>query len=175
MRRYLAAILLGSAIGPGAVSAAPAPFGLEIGADCGAVEQYHAQSQGVSAITSGTIYQISGDQIDFEGVQSVTVICDGQQHISAVIASLQKRFRGATFDRLVNILRDDYQLVELNEAHVGNQDARFRDGDVAIVVDEPHMSRTTSLIYKTEAFSQAFAEYQQQQRREQQEQEAGQL
>ncbi|ABM61420.1 hypothetical protein [Halorhodospira halophila] len=176
MKRYLPSVLLtGVVLSSGAANAAPAPFGLEIGASCDSATQYNAQSQGVSAITDGPVYEIGGNQIDFEGLQSVTVICDEQTNVAAVVADFQKRFGGATFNRLVDMLRDEYRLVEMNDAHVGDQNARFQADEVHILVEEPHMSRTTSLVYKTEAFSDAFAAYQQQQQRRQQEKEAGQL
>ncbi|MCG5531163.1 hypothetical protein LRD18_09825 [Halorhodospira halochloris] len=176
MKNYLAGIVLGGTMfGFGAVSAAPSPFGLEIGASCEAVGQYEAHPQGVSPITGGNVYEIEGGQINFEDLQSVTVVCDEQQNIAAIIALLQKRFGGATFDRLVGMLRDEYKIIGINDAHVGDQDARFKSGDVEILVEEPHMSRTTSLIYKTKDFSEAFSQHQQQQQRQQQEREVDQL
>ena len=60
-------------------------------------------------------------------------------------------------------------------ANVGNQDALLRKGNVQIVLEEPHMSRSTSLIYMTDTFDRQFSEYQAEQERERQQRQGGQL
>ena len=176
-RRIISALLLtiATAATPAVAADNPALFGLEIGSNCDALQSFDARLSGVSSITGGQLYEVDVSSIHFDGLRSLKVVCSQSETIAAVIAGFRKRFGGATFDQLRAILEEDYVLEQLDEAHVGDQEAWFSHGDARILLEEPHMSRTTSLVYMTDTFNQQYEQHLREQAREREEREAGHL
>lgn len=137
-------------------TSAPSPFGLKVKGDCDQLADFDAKQVGINKYSNGKMYEVSAAEIDFRDLRHILAICDQNEKLVAVLAKFRKQFGGATFDRLVGMLDKKYTKVEVNSAHVGNQDAKFKANDVLIIVEEPHMSKTTTLLYATENFHSDF-------------------
>ena len=175
MHRTISSLLFLLAATPAIAADTPDPFGLSLGDSCDQVQSMRAETQGASTITGGPVYQVDVAPINFDGLLALSVVCSEARAVAAVIAHFEKEFGGATFDRLRKMLQDNYTLDRLDEAHVGNQQADFSHNNVRILLEEPHMSRRTSVTYMTDAFDRQFQQYQREEAREKERQEAGQL
>lgn len=123
----------------------PSPFGLTIGATTvkDAAEQYAMQSAGDSAYSSGPMYQISADQVAFEGLQDLTLIFGADDVLLGVTATLHKD----RFDTVLSGLKERYALVSSEVPFVGNKSARLQEADTVILLEARHLSFQMSLSY----------------------------
>jgi len=165
MRTVLAAALF--LVSP-IIFARAAPFGIVLTESCDTqIEDKSTTTLGINKYSRGPMYEVSAADIDFRNLKRVILVCGSNDTVVAVIAKLQKKFGGATFDRLVEILTRKYQSVSVERPHVGNRNAEFRSGDISIKVDEPHMSHTTELVYMTSEMMRSYERGQRQQKQEQ--------
>lgn len=139
------------------VVAAPAPFGMELNSDCESqLRTRTAAPTGINKYSVGPMYDIDTSGIDFRDLRNLTIICDSDDKLVGVLASLSKRSRGATFKRLVGMLEGKYQTVSVEGAYVGTRKAQFYSDGVVIRINEPHLGFTTKLEYLTQNFLERF-------------------
>ncbi|KOO04826.1 hypothetical protein [Vibrio nereis] len=141
MKKLLLSLLLMS----NAVWANPTVFGLTIGET--SVDQlkskYTVNHTGTNKYSHGDMYNISRDQINFEGISDVTTVFDTSGKLVAVLTELPKN----KFDYLHGVLGNKYQLVSQKVPFVGNKSATYKDGQTEITLNAPHMSFQLSMNY----------------------------
>jgi len=151
----------------------PSPFGLEIGkatvADMKA--RYGAEFTGINKYSGGEMYGLDVSEIDFDGLQSATVIFGEDGKLVAVLATLPKD----KFRYLFDGLSKKYRLVSKNIPFVGNSSAKFVDGDTEITLDAPHLSFEMEMSYMSKAFWSSFREQSNREQKQKRQQEMGQL
>lgn len=127
------------------VFANPTVFGLTIGETT--VEQlkdkYSVTHSGINKYSLGDMYQISRNQIQFNGISDVTAIFDSSNKLVAVLTELPKN----KFEYLNEALGNKYRLVSQKIPFVGNKSATYKDGDTEITLSAPHMSFKLTMNY----------------------------
>ncbi|HCZ9272891.1 TPA: hypothetical protein O4G62_004493 [Vibrio alginolyticus] len=155
------------------VYANPTVFGLTIGETT--IEQlkskYSVSHQGINKYSQGDMYQIPRNQIQFEGINDVTVIFSRSNKLIAVLAELPK----SKFDYLNGTLGKKYQLVNQKLPFVGNKSAAYRDGETEITLEAPHMSFQLSMNYIHSDFLKAFNTQSEKEKKKKQQQESSML
>ncbi|WP_018176576.1 hypothetical protein [Thioalkalivibrio sp. AKL8] len=181
MSRFLIATLTAlslSALMPAMADTQAAPFDLPLDGSCEAIERHHdiLRTTG-GALDFDAFHHLDASTIRFEGLQGLLAVCDaGNDRLVAVEATFRKRFGGATFDSLVDMLRDaGYRQIHVNRPHVGDKSARFAAGDTTIRLNEPHMSRETTLSYIAQDYADALNQHRIERERQQREAESGTL
>lgn len=109
--------------------------------------KYTLESLGDSDVTGGPIYQISGDQIDFDQLYYVEIVFDDNRHAVGVMAT----FPPTKFEYLKTLLNEQYEQV--NEEAFANvyRIITFRDGDSRIELDAP-AGGDVAVVYLSPAF-----------------------
>ena len=166
-----------SALTPAMAESRAAPFDLPLDGSCETIEQHHTLRTSSGALGFDTFHHLDAGNIRFEGLQGLLAVCDADNdRIVAVEATFRKRFGGATFDSIVGMLRDaGYHEIQVNRPHVGNKSARFAAGDTTIRLQEPHMSRETTLSYIAMDYADALDQQRIERERRQREAESGAL
>lgn len=142
MKRMILAVFL---IMPAVAIAEPSPFGLEIGkATIQDVKaKYSAHSTGINKYSNGEMYSLNVSNMNFDGLQKVTVIFSKDGKLLAVLSTLAK----SKFDYLLNSLSKKYRLVSKNIPFVGNKSAKLIDGNTDITLDAKHMGFKMEMNY----------------------------
>ncbi|MEZ9144849.1 hypothetical protein AB4138_10485 [Vibrio sp. 10N.286.52.C3] len=155
------------------VFANPTVFGLTIGETT--VEQlkskYNVSHQGINKYSQGDMYQIPRNQIQFEGINDVTVIFSRSNKLIAVLTELPKN----KFDYLNGTLGKKYQLVNQKIPFVGNKSATYKDGETEITLEAPHMNFQLSMNYIHSDLLKAFNVQSKQEEKKKQQQESSML
>ena len=130
---------------PFIVFAEPAPFGLEIGKSTikDVKAKYGVQKTGINRYSNGEMYDLDVSDINFDGLQKVTVIFSTEGKLLAVLTTLPKN----KFDYILSGLSNKYQLVSKNIPFVGNKSAKLIDGNTEITLDAPHLSFQMNMNY----------------------------
>lgn len=138
-------ILLSLCLMPVLSFADPAPFGLELGKATisDAKKLYSLDETGTNKFTGGAMFNVSTNQINFDGLQELTLIFDQQEKLSGVLTTLPKE----KFDSLYSSLNKKYQLVKKERPFVGNQYAEYSNGGSKVFLDAPHLSFQMSMNY----------------------------
>lgn len=139
---------------PQAAMAAAAPFGMTIGTatlhdvnrELG--PKTKLEIAGVNKWTNGPMLKSDGSGLGIDGLQSVYFIFTPQGKLVGVFLTLPKE----RYASIKNSLRSKYKLVSAQEPFVGNQLAKFQDGNVAIEASAPHMSFEMELSYTNDEF-----------------------
>lgn len=123
----------------------PIVFGMELGksSEEAVGDKYSVQSLGLNKFTNGNMYSIPPSEIDFRGIEKLTVIFSKEGVLSAVLAELSK----GRYDEIDNALGKKYRLIEKREQFVGDQFAVYKDGNTQISIKAPHMSFSMALEY----------------------------
>lgn len=138
-----------------AAYADPAPFGLELGKTtvAEAKAKYRVTETGTNKYSNGPMFDVTTDQIEFDGLQGLTLIFDTKDTLVGVLATLPK----SKFKPLHQTLSGKYRVVSQNIPFVGNSSAKYVDGSTEITLDAPHMSFEMSMNYIRKELSDAFA------------------
>lgn len=123
----------------------PAPFGLELGkaSISDAKKMYSLNEAGTNKFTGGAMFNVSTDQINFDGLQELTLIFDQQEKLAGVLTTLPKE----KFDSLYGSLNKKYKLIKKERPFVGNQYAEYSNGGSKIFLAAPHLSFEMSMNY----------------------------
>ncbi|SMB35758.1 conserved hypothetical protein [Serratia proteamaculans] len=87
-------------------------------------------------------------QINFDGLQKVTLVFDRAGVLELVLAQFPKN----KFDSINSTLKGKYKFVNGEIPHVGNKWVKYKDGNSYITLDAPHMSFDMDLEYITDDF-----------------------
>ena len=141
----IAALLIAALAATRPVVADPAPFGLALGASTTAelAERFTLTPDGINRHSGGEMFTLEPLELGFDGLESATIIMSREGVLLAVLTSLPKQRFNALFD----MLADKYELVASELPFVGNQYAKFIDGNTEIILDAPHLSFSMELNY----------------------------
>ncbi|OOF87942.1 hypothetical protein BKG93_00280 [Rodentibacter ratti] len=104
-------------------------------------EMYSLEQDGINSYSDGNQYYINTREIDFDGLKSTLVIFDKQGILVGVLSTLSESdpMKHGTFSHLYKILNNKYKLVKKERPFVGDQFAKFKDGNTEITLNAPHM------------------------------------
>ena len=141
----VAALALAICLAAGPAAADPAPFGLELGKSTTTeiAARYDLSPSGINRYSGGKMFTIDPDDLDFDGLESVEIIMSEDGVLLAVLTSLPK----SRFDALFDMLQAKYKVIDSERPFVGNQYAKFIDGDTEITLEAPHLSFSMDLSY----------------------------
>lgn len=133
--------------------AAPSPFGLEMGKATidDAKKRYQLESHGKNPVSQGENFEIVTKDIDFDGLQSLNITFNKDRKLVSLSANLGK-YR---FDALMKSMQAKYTLVNQDIPFVGDKYAQFRDGNIEIMLDAPHLGFDMTLMYIQSDYLQA--------------------
>ena len=123
----------------------PSPFGLEIGkASIQDVKgKYSLTSAGINKYSQGKMYEMNPSELNFQGIQSATLIFSTDEKLLAVLTKMSKH----KFDYVYNGLKKKYHLTSKQIPFVGNKKVKFVDGNTEITLNAPHMSFEMDMNY----------------------------
>jgi hypothetical protein len=132
----------------------PSPFGLEIRKVTieEAKAKYSIEYTGVNEWNNGEMYTIDSKDLEFEGLESVTLIFGEDQKLQAVLTTLSKD----RFDALFASLKKKYKLISSSIPFVGDASAKFTNGNTEISLNAPHMSFEMEMNYMDKCFIQKY-------------------
>lgn len=144
MKKTLLALMLGVS---SLAFADPVAFKMELGktTENEAKEMYSLESDGVNRYSNGNQYYIDSKQLELEDLTRGYIIFDEKGILAYVgaefttIPSKSSKERYKKFNYLYKILADKYKLVKKERPFVGDQYAKFKDGNTEIELSEPHM------------------------------------
>lgn len=177
MTRFTASAPFALAI-PFALSAAvaiadPAPFGLELGKTtvAEAKAKFDLNGKGTNRYSDGPMFDVPVSEVNFEGLQDLTLIFDTRDTLVGVLATLPKH----QFGTMHGMLSDKYRVVSSNIPFVGDSSAKYVDGGTEITLDAPHMSFDMSMNYLRKELRDAFKRKSAEEAKAKAQQRAGQL
>ncbi len=138
----------------------PAPFGMELNKSTRqqVLKMYPSTRTGTNQYSGGPMYDLETANIEFEGLQALSVIFSTDDRLLAVLATFHKN----DFNRLNNIMQEKYRLVSSKIPFVGNKTATYREDQTEISLDAPHLSFQMSLNYISESLLKTYREQSQQ-------------
>jgi len=138
-------IALASAIIASSALADPSVFNMELGktTESELRSMYSTQHTGVNKYTNGNMYELRSTEINFEGLQKVSTIFNGDETLVAVLTTFPK----AKFEYLNQILSQKYKRVSQEVPFVGNKSATYLDGETEITLSAPHLSFEMTMNY----------------------------
>lgn len=128
------------------VNAEPSPFGVTIKktTEEELKQKYSSLSYiGINKYTGGKMYDVKPDQVEFEGIKSLTFILSFNNKVLAVIADIDKE----KYYKLFDMLSSKYKLIFKNDAFVGDKAAVFVDDNTKIYLAAPHLGFDLKMSY----------------------------
>jgi hypothetical protein len=125
--------------------AEPSPFGITINktTEEELKSKYRFTDEGENQYSRGRMYKIHPAQVEFEGLESLTVIFSKDNKALAVIANIGKN----KYDKVLANLSSKYKLISKKDAFVGDKAATLVDDDTNIYLSAPHMSFSMRMSY----------------------------
>lgn len=151
----------------------PAPFGLELGKATVTEAKAHfdLDEKGTNRYSGGPMFSVPVSEVDFDGLQDLTLIFNSQNTLVGVLATLPKQ----QFSSMHGMLSGKYRVVSTNIPFVGNSSAKYVDGGTEITLDAPHMSFEMSMNYLRKELQQTFEKQSAEEARQKASRRAGQL
>ncbi len=151
MRKLIAGISICCAM---PAFADPAPFGLEVGKATisDAKKLYKISEDGTNKYSNGPMYSVPTSQIDFDGLNELTLIFDNSNVLVGVLAILPKH----QFKSMHQSLSGKYKVVSQEIPFVGNSSAKYVNGNTEITLNAPHLSFDMSMNYLHKELVKAF-------------------
>lgn len=115
-------------------------------------DKKHIQYAGMNKYSNGKMYSVQGQAYGVAGLSNALFIFDQQDLLSGVVLTMDKN----RFDDIKKILDEKYRLVSSQVPFVGNKSAKYRDGDVQIEINSPHLQFEMSVIYLNEKLRKNF-------------------
>jgi len=143
---------------PIATYADVSPFGFVIGqATLEEVQQTLGSkttlsNRGTNKWTGGPMLRAQGDGLGIEGLQEVLFIFDQNNVLMGVILMLPKN----RYAEIKQYLSGKYTLMSEQAPFVGNQSAKFKEGEVLVEAIAPHMSFQMEVTYIHSSLLSAF-------------------
>ena len=81
---------------------------------------------------------------------------DRTETLVAVQMKFDKGFMNSRFDKLYGYLHSKYPVTRQSIPHVGDAYAHFRQGNVVIEIDAPHLSFAMTVLYMAQDFEKRF-------------------
>lgn len=155
------------------VYAEPSPFGITIKTTTAEElkEKYSVKEMGVNTYSNGKVYDISPEQVEFEGLESLRVIFSEDNKALGIFSVINKD----KYNQLFNMLSLKYKLVSKKDAFVGDQSAVFIDGKTKITLVSPHLSFTLNVNYVHKDLNDAFDKISSEEKKQKSEKEAAKL
>lgn len=154
--------LVGCLLIPAVQAADVAPLGFPVGkATKSQVEtslrgKVVLKTLGTNKYSLGPMLSAPGHGFELEGLNEALFVFDRNETLVAVRMQFEKGFMGDRFRKLYAYLRQKYPVTDQSIPHVGDSWARFRQGNVAIKIDAPHMNFTVTVLYMTQDFEKRF-------------------
>lgn len=121
----------------------PKIFNMEIGktTEQEVKEMYGTKSDGKNMYSDGNQYYIDPRDIEMDDLVSSLVIFDDKGVLVGVISTFSETdpMKHQKFEYLYSILESKYKLVKKQKPFVGDRYAKFKDGNVEILLDSKHM------------------------------------
>ena len=115
----------------------PAPFGLEIGkatvAD--AEKMYRIEKIGPNRFNNGTVYNVSVDQVNLEGLKELTFVFNTNGVLAIVRGTLPK----SQFKSFHHSFSKKYKVVRQDIPFVGDSFVGYVHGSTFILLDAPRL------------------------------------
>lgn len=133
------------------VCAAPSPFGITINESTlsDIKQKYSVKYIGINKYSGGEMYELDPKQIDFDGVQSASIIMSKDDKVLGLLTVMDKN----SYDKLFAMLSKKYKLVSNRDPFVGDKEAQFIDGDTNITINARHMGFQLYLRYAHNTFT----------------------
>ena len=148
--------------GAAAEKTAPSPLGFTVGQAAlaevkkGLAKKAEVLDAGLNHYTHGQMLEVKGEGLGMRRLKRARFVFDKDKRLVAVLMHLHKGAMQTGFDETYAHLAAKYQLVSKQVPFVGNREARFRQGDVSIILESPHLGFEMSLVYMTRAFETQF-------------------
>jgi len=136
----------------------PAPFGVRIGQETRAAVLSKLSSRaavkphGTNRYSQGPMLLATGKGLGIDYLQQALFIFDPKGILVAVVMTLDQGVFAKNFDSVHAHLARKYTLVREDIPSVGDRYARFRQGEVTIDMDAPHLSFSMTVSYMTIPF-----------------------
>lgn len=153
------------------------PFGLIVGqATLEEVQQTLGNktkltNRGLNKWMGGPMLRAAGDGLGIEGLQEVLFIFDQDNVLMGVILMLPKH----RYEDIKRYLNEKYTLVSDQAPFVGNQSVKFKQGEVFVEANAPHLSFQMEVTYVHSRLREAFNSGSAQEVEQKQQQEGAQL
>jgi hypothetical protein len=109
---------------------------------------YNIQKTGINKYSGSNKYSVPISAINFNGLKEVTTTFNDKGVLVAVYAI----FRKEKFDYLKQVLDDKYLFINKNIPFVGDKSITYKEGDVTITLDSPHIGFSTTILYIMDDF-----------------------
>lgn len=140
------------------------PLGLEIGyANLAGVKQVISANMrendgGVNKFSNGPMYDVDGDSLQIDGLQSARLIFDDQKILQGVVLSFAHNAMSKSGGAMLKALDGKYKRESASfDAFMDNGDAEFSQGDSRIIFSAPHMAFSMDVVYASNRLWQSFA------------------
>lgn len=121
----------------------PTVFNMELGktTEQEVKNMYSLEKDGINKYSRGNQYYVDVKELELDDLRSTLVIFDEKGILVAVIATIDETgpMGNKKFQHLLKLLSAKYKLVKKETPFVGNQFAKFKDGDSIINLDAPHL------------------------------------
>lgn len=111
---------------------------------------------GTNRYSGGAMLKAPGDNLGIENLQTVQFIFDTKDVLVCTQMQMHKGAMDANFEAVYQRLAAKYKVVTKQIPFVGDKYVRFRQGDVVIDLEAPHMSFTMTVTYMTTGFVRAY-------------------
>ncbi|MGX2951480.1 hypothetical protein ACWIYZ_11340 [Ursidibacter arcticus] len=160
MKKLILTTLLAAAFSSLAY-ANPKIFNMEVGktTEQEVKEKYSLKADGENLYSQGNQYYIDPKDIEMDDLISSLVIFDDKGVLVGVISKFSEtnHMKHQKFEYLYSILASKYKLIKKQKPFVGDRYAKFKDGNVEILLDAPHLGGfKINLEYLTNDFLNTF-------------------
>ena len=130
---------------------ATGPFGLSVHAST--PEQLHerfpgAASKGINRWSQGPMFEVPGHRLPLEGARDALFIFSADERLDAVVITMNKN----RFNAVRGLLDERYRQTRAQVPFVGDAFVAWREQDVIIELDSPHLGFQMTLSYKSSEF-----------------------
>lgn len=136
----------------------PSPLGFAVGqADLKRVRKELSKktavhNAGINFYTKGPMLEVDGGNLGIKRLKRVRFIFDTDKRLVVVLMT----FHQGGFDATYSHLASKHTLVSKKIPFVGDKEAKFKNGNVSIVLESPHLGFETNLVYMTQDFKKHF-------------------
>jgi len=147
---------------PVAQASEVAPFGFPVGkatrsqVQAGLKGKVDLKTLGTNKYSMGPMLSAPGEGLQLDGLNEALFVFDRNETLVAVQMTFDKGFSFGRFGKLYEYLRNKYPVTRQSIPHVGDSWAHFRQGDIIIELDAPHMGFNVTVLYMTRDFEKRF-------------------
>lgn len=162
---------------PLSIFGAVAPLGFTVGKAkaaevmAGIKGKTSVEEAGINKYSEGRMLKAGGSGLEIEGLQEVIFIFDKEDILVGTLMTMGK----GSFEKVYGYMAGKYKVVNKNIPFVGNKYVKFKDGNVTIEINAPHMSFEMEVSYFDERLNKAFNTISQQESQQKKKRESSQF